>query len=111
MEIKTTVTFTYKLDDSEVEEFKRRALEYIKEELDYESKMTLDDIPTSKIEEYLDDELTKAIEEVKQGYSCGDCGIMYDDYFGTIQLDYCDEYIADMVQEFAKQIFENREEN
>lgn len=109
MEIKTTVTFTYKLDDSEVEQFKRRTLKYIKEELDYETTITLDGIPTSKVEEYLDNELTKAIEEVKQGYSCGDCGIMYDDYFGTIQLDYCDEYIEDMVRELAEQIYESEE--
>lgn len=109
MEIKTTVTFTYKLDDSEVEQFKRRTLKYIKEELDYETTITLDDIPTSKVEGYLDNELTKAIEEVKQGYSCGDCGIMYDDYFGTIQLDYCDEYIEDMVRELAEQIYKSEE--
>lgn len=111
MEIKTTVTFTYRLDDSEVEQFKRRTLKYIKEELDYESTLTLDDIPTSEVEEFLDNELTTAIEESKQGYSCGDYGVMYDDYFGTISLDYYDEYVADMIRELAEQIYENREEN
>lgn len=109
MEIKTTITFTYKLNDSEVEQFKRRTLKYIKEELDYETTLTLDDIPTSVVEEFLDDELTTAIEDTKQGYSCGDCGISYDDYFGTIQLDYSDEYIADMVSKLAEQIYESEE--
>ena len=109
MIIKTKVIFEYRLDDSEVEQFKRRTLKYIKEELDYESTMTLDDIPTSEVEEFLDNELTTAIEESKQGYSCGDCGIMYDDYFGTIQLDYCDEYVADMIRELAEQIYESEE--
>lgn len=109
MEIKTTVTFKYRLDDSEVEQFKRRALKYIKEELDMKTTITLDDIPTSEVEAFLDNELTTAIEESKQGYSCGDCGVMYDDYFGTIQLDYCDEYIEDMVREFAEQIYESED--
>lgn len=109
MEIKTTITFIYKLNDSEVEQFKRRTLKYIKEELDYESTLTLDDIPTSVVEEFLSNELTTAIEESKQGYSCGDCGVMYDDYFGTIQLDYCDKYVADMIRELAEQIYESEE--
>jgi hypothetical protein len=110
MEIKTTITFTYKLDDSEVEQFRRRTLKYIKEELDYETTLTLDDIPTSKVKEYLANELATTIENNKQGHICDDCGIRYDEYFGTISLDYCDEYVADMVRELAEQIYENREE-
>ena len=110
MNIKTTVTFIYKLDDSEVEQFKKRTLEYIQEELDYETTITLDDIPTSKVEEFLDDEITKAIEETKQGYGGYGWGIVFDDYFGTISLDYCEEGVSEMVQEFAEQIYKNKEE-
>ena len=111
MIITTTITFTYKLNDSEIEKFKKRVLEYIQEKLDYEITMTLDDIPTNKVEEFLDDEITKAIEETKQGFGGYGCGIILDDYFGTISLDYCEEGVSEMVQEFAEQICENREEN
>ena len=111
MEIKTTVTFTYRLNDSEVEEFRKKVLEYIKEELDYESTITLDDIPISEVEEFLDNELTTAIEETKQGYGGYGWGIVFDDYFGTISLDYCEEGVSEMVQEFAEQIYKNKEEN
>lgn len=110
MEITTTVTFKYRLDDSEVEQFRKKVFEYIEGNIDTETPITLDDISTSEVEEFLDNELTTAIEEAKQGYSCGDCGVMYDDYFGTIQLDYCDEYVTDMVRELAEQIYENSEE-
>ena len=109
MIIKSTVTYEYKLNDSEVEKFKKRVLEYIQEELDYETTMTLDDIPTSKVEEFLNDEITKAIEESKQGFGGYGWGIVFDDYFGTISLDYCEEGVLEMVQGCAEQIYENRE--
>ena len=110
MEIKTTVTFTYKLDDSEVEQFRKKVFEYIEGNIYTETTLTLDDIPTSVVEEFLDNELTTAIEDSKTGHICGDCGITFDEYFATISLDYCDEYIEDMVRELAEQIYENKGE-
>lgn len=107
MEIKTTITFTYKLDDSEVEKFRKKVFEYIEGNIYTETPITLDDILINEIEKFLDNKLITVIKESKRGYSCG---IEYDDYFGTISFDYCNECVTDMVRELAEQICENREE-
>ena len=103
MKIQTTVIFEYKLADDEVEQFRQRVLERLEEE----NIITLNDIPIAEIEEYLSNKLPDAIEETKQGY---DRGIVFDDYFGTISLDYCAEGVSDMVHECAQK-YENRGRN
>ena len=108
MIITTTITITleYRLEDREIDEFRNKVLEYIQDELEEET-ITIDDIPTEKIKEYLRSELPNIIEEIKQGY-CDSSGVKLDDYFNTISLDYYDEDIRDMIQECANKIRKER---
>ncbi len=108
MEIKTTVTLEYRLDDSEVEQFRNKVLECIQDDLE-EIKITLDDIPMESVKEYLNRELPNIIEEMKHGYCYGG-GVELDDYFGTINFDYYGEDIRDMIRECAKEIYESKGE-
>lgn len=108
MKIKATVTFEYRLNDSEIAEFKSRVLEYIQENED-DWSITLDDISNESIEEFLSESLPDIIEELYRGYD-HNSGIIMDDYFGTISLDYYGEDVRGLVEEMADQIIADREE-
>jgi hypothetical protein len=95
-------TFVYKLDHREVERFKERTLNRLKKELG----LSLEDIPISEIEDFLNFEISFAIAEDKLGCACSS-GIVYDDQFGTVSLNFCDEHVTDMLREFAEQVCED----
>lgn len=107
MIIKTTVTLEYRLDDSKIEEFRNKVLEYIQDELEEDGEevdITLDDIPIKKVKEYLNRELPNVIAEMKDS-SYGGWGIELDTYFNSISFNFYDgDVIRDMVQECADEI-------
>ena len=105
MKIKSTITFTYSIDDSEITKFKSKVFEYIKEEMGEETKMTLDDISNETVEEFLSDTLPDILDEIHRGY-CYDEGIECDDYFNTIRFDYHGGDVKELVREMAYRIME-----
>ena len=110
MIIKTTVTFEYRLDDDQVEQFRDKVLECIQDELEElgeKTTVTLDDVPTESVKEYLNRELPNIIDEIKQGYCYGG-GVEFDDYFGTISLDYYGDDVRCMIRECAEEIREEK---
>ena len=107
MKIKTTVTFEYRLEDTEIATFKEKVLEYIKEESELD--ITLDDISDELIKDYLKDSLPVIIEEIHLGY-CRTEGVEIDDYFNTISFYYEGEDARELVREIATQIIYDLEE-
>ena len=107
MKIKTTVTFEYRLEDTEIATFKEKVLEYIKEESELD--ITLDDISDELITDYLKDSLPVIIDEIHLGY-CRTEGVEIDDYFNTISFYYEGEDARELVREIATQIIYDLEE-
>lgn len=105
MKIEATVRFEYSIDDSEVAGFKSKVLQYIKDHIDASCQITLDDIPTNEIEEFLSEKLPDIVDEIHHGY-CLNGGIEADDYLGTICFDYYGEDARDLVAEMAQLIYD-----
>lgn len=109
MQIKTTITFEHRLEDNEIIKFKTKVLERIKEYIDEDSVLTVDDIPNETVEEFLSNEISNVLEDIYKGYSRND-GVEVDDYFGTISFDYCGEVMHDWIQEVADIVVADMEE-
>lgn len=109
MKIQTTINFEHRLEDDEIERFKAKVLERIKEYIDEDTTLTVDDLPNDTIEAFFKDEIPYVLEDIYKGYGHND-GVEVDDYFGTINFDYCGETVRDWVQEVADIIMADKEE-
>ena len=107
MKVTTTITLNYNISDSEIEEFRSRVLRRIQEELDENSKLTLDDISKEATEKFLSEALPDIIAEDVTGNNGCYSGVVVDTYFNSISFDYCEEDVSELVYEMAEKILEN----
>ena len=89
---------SYTIDDEQIIKFKQEMLEYYEEEYldeDEELSYTIEDISDEIVEKVLGDTLQCVFED-------GDdyCyGIGFDDYFGSVSLDFYEEGVRECVHE------------
>lgn len=107
MKVKTVITVNHTISDNEIEEFRSRVLQCIQEELDEDSKLTLDDISKEATEEFLSNALPDVIAEDITGNNDCYSGVVIDAYFESISFDYYGETAGELVREMANQILEN----
>ena len=100
---------TYTISDDEIKQFKRAMLEYYEEEYldeDEECSYTIADISDKIVKEVLADTLQYIFEDGDDYYH----GIEFNDYFGSVTLDFYEDGVRECVREAVDNWTEKMEE-
>ena len=113
MKIDVLVKYEYNIAEEEIERMKSKILENIQNDFEDEddiNKITINDISIDIIKEYLSSELPEYIKESKNGYDSGYSGVVCDDYFNTITLNYYEEDVNELISNLSEKIYNNFKE-
>ncbi|MBQ7818561.1 MAG: hypothetical protein IJ341_02570 [Bacteroidales bacterium] len=95
---------TYTLEDSSVEKFKKKMLAYREDEMREDGTLLESEKFPYTIEDISDDIVHEALAEtIQEVFDSPNCerytGILFDDYFETIALDFTEVDVRDCVRE------------